>query len=395
MCAAILLKRQLKNQEIVLLESLDRVGKKLIVTGNGRCNITNRYLGFDSYHGDEPDFCKTALSRYGVGFTEDFFASIGIPLCEGDNGKMYPYSLQASSVVDAMRLELAKLGVKVLTETSAVKIVTANNGYRVLTDSGDLVCRNLIVSAGGIAGGEKLGSFGTGYRMLIELGFSLISPKGSLVQIRTDILPIKSLNGIKHNATVTMCINGKNIRSETGELLFTRYGISGPPVLQISRYSSVNAERKVKINFMPEYDYGEILSTLINRKETLSDRTADYFFTGLFPKMLGHTILKMCGIKLTDSVSSFTERQCRAMAQQIFSFTLSVNGYNGIENAQVTAGGIATKDFCDNTMESKKYKGLYATGEILDIDGDCGGFNLQWAWSSAAVAAEDIIGKSK
>lgn len=395
MCAAILLKRQLKNENIVLLESLDRVGKKLIVTGNGRCNITNRYLDFNAYHGKNVSFCHNALTNYGFDFAGEFFGSLGVPLCEGDDGKMYPYSLQAFSVVDALRMELSRLNVTVLTETSARKIGPMKNGYTVYTNKSEIFCKNLIVASGGIAGGDKLGSFGMGYTMLKELGFTLIDPTASLVQIKTELLPIKSLNGIKQNATVTLYVDSKKERSETGELLFTRYGISGPPVLQISRGSGFDTDRKVKINFMPEYGYNEILELIIKRRKLLKERTADFFFTGLFPKMLGHTILKNCGIRLNDSVGDFSEKQCRAICEQIYSFTLTVWGNNGIENAQVTAGGISTDDFCDSSMESIKYKGLYATGEVLDIDGDCGGFNLQWAWSSAAAAANDIIGKNK
>lgn len=393
MCAAILLKRQLKNETIVLIEALDRVGKKLIVTGNGRCNITNKFLDINSYHGVDSKFCNSVVSRYGVRFTEEFFNSLGVPLSEGDNGKMYPYCFQASAVVDAMRLELARIDVKVLTETFAQKITLNEFGYRILTDKQEIFCKNLIVAAGGVAGGKKLGGYGIGYKMLTDLGFTLVPVTPSLVQLKTDLTLIKSLDGIKHTSTVTFYNINKKIRSETGELLFTRYGISGPPVLQVSRLSEVFDECKVKINFMPGYEYEEILQMLLKRKKLLADRKAEYFFTGLFPKMLGHTILKACSIKLTDSVSEFTDSQCRLLSQQIYSFSLTVLGNNGMDNAQVTAGGIATKDFSCKTMESLKYKGLYAIGEILDIDGDCGGFNLQWAWSSAAAAAEDIIGK--
>ncbi len=395
MCAAILLKRQLKNEKIILLESLDRVGKKLIVTGNGRCNITNKNIVLSAYHGNDVKFCSSALSRYGTDFTKDFFMSLGVPLVEGENGKMYPYSLQASSVVDALRFEMDELGVQVITDTSARKIIPLKNGYKIVCDNFEYDCKNVIVSTGGVVGGTKLGSFGIGYSIMKALGFKLINPSASLVQIKTDIFKIKSLNGIKQNSTVTLYIDGKKQRSETGELLFTRYGISGPPALQISRATAVAVNCKVKINFMPEYTYDEILSFLFERKELLKNRKADCFFNGVFPKMLGHTILKFSDVKLVDNIGEITNKQCRALAEQIYSFTLDVFGNNGYDSAQVTAGGLITDDFDAVSMESLKYKGLYATGEILDIDGDCGGFNLQWAWSSAAAAANDIVGKSK
>lgn len=394
MCAAILLKRKLINENIVIVEALDRVGKKLIVTGNGRCNITNAVIDLSRYHGNKPEFCYNALLRFGCEFTKEFFGSLGVPFIDGDNGKLYPYSLQASSIVDALRLEMSALGITVLTDTTAGKIIPNKNGYKIICDSCELSAKNVIVATGGLAGGNKLGSFGIGYKLLQELGLKFIETNPSLVQLKTDIIPIKALNGIKQNATVTMCINGKKVRSETGELLFTKYGISGPPVLQISRQSYLNADKTVKINFMPEFNFDEVLNFVKERKTLLKGRLAETFFTGVFPKMLGLTILKACDIKASDYVCEFSDKKCRALAEQIYSFTLKVVGSNGMENAQVTSGGISTADFNDNTMESVQYKGIYATGEVLDIDGDCGGFNLQWAWSSAALAAFDIIGKS-
>ena len=217
-------------------------------------------------------------------------------------------------------------------------------------------------------------------------------PTESLVQLKTELNSIKALNGIKVNATVTSYVNGKKQRSETGELLFTKYGISGPPVLQISR-NKIKGDRVVKINFFPEKNYDEIVDMLISRVNVLSDRNAEYFFVGLLPKMIGHTILKLCNIGLNNSVNTFASRICRMFAEKLYSFTLRITGTNGVENAQVIAGGVSTKDFDSVTLESLLCKGVYATGEVLDIDGDCGGYNLQWAWSSAAAVTEGIIGK--
>ncbi len=392
MCASILLKRKLNNEKIVVLESLPRVGKKLSLTGNGRCNITNCNLSFDAYHGENSMFCHNALTKFGYDFTVDFFDSIGVPLCSGDNGKMYPYCLQASAVVDALRFEMKKIGVETINEIIAISILKSNGLTVVNTDKGDFKCKNVIVATGSTAGGEKIGGTGDGYKILKNLGHSLIEPTESLVQLRTEINNIKSLNGIKVNASVTSLVNGKKQRIEVGELLFTKYGISGPPVLQISR-NKIKGERCVKINFFPEKTYDEIVDMLISRVEVLSDRTAENFFVGLLPKMVGYTVLKLCNISLSDKVSSFDNRICRTLAEKLYSFTLKVLGTNGIENAQVVAGGISTNDFNECTMESHIFKDLYAIGEVLDIDGDCGGYNLQWAWSSAAAAAEGIIGK--
>ena len=392
MCASILLKRNLKNEKIVVLESLSRVGKKLSITGNGRCNITNCNLNFGAYHGEDSSFCHSVLTRYGYDFTVDFFESIGVPFCCGENGKTYPYSLQASSVVDALRFEMERLCVETINEINADAILNTNSFLSVSTDKGVFNCKNVIVATGSIAGGKKLGGTGDGYNILSALGHKVIVPTESLVQLKTELNSIKALNGIKVNATVTSYVNGKKQRSETGELLFTKYGISGPPVLQISR-NKIKGDRVVKINFFPEKNYDEIVDMLISRVNVLSDRNAENFFVGLLPKMIGHTILKLCNIGLNNRVNTFDSRICRLLAEKLYSFTLRITGTNGVENAQVIAGGVSTKDFDSVTLESLLCKGVYATGEVLDIDGDCGGYNLQWAWSSAAAVTEGIIGK--
>lgn len=392
MCASILLKRELKNERIVVIESLSRVGKKLSVTGNGRCNITNCNLTLNAYHGENSDFCRNALTTYNYDYTVKFFDSIGVPFCNGDDGKMYPYSLQASSVVDALRFEMEKIGVETINEINANEIFSNNGNLSVLTDKGVFECKNVIVATGSTAGGKKIGGTGDGYNILAKLGHTIISPCESLVQLKTELDSIKALNGIKVNACVTSYINGKKQRCEIGEVLFTKYGISGPPVLQISR-NKIKGERIVKINFFPEKSYDEIVDMIVSRVAVLSDRTAENFFVGLLPKMVGHTVLKLCNIGLNTAVSSFDSRICRLLAEKLYAFSLRVTGTNGVENAQVIAGGISTKEFDEITLESLICKGVYATGEVLDIDGDCGGYNLQWAWSSAAAAAEGIIGK--
>ncbi len=392
LCSAVLLKRKLPQLHILIIEANDRVGKKLIVTGNGRCNITNRYLSPASYFGKHSEFCETALEKYGFSFTEEFFGSLGIPFTEGDDGKMYPYSLKASSVVDALRMEANTLHVDILCGSKAERITYLNNEYAV-TVNGDIYnAKNIIVATGGLAGGEKLGCNTGGYKLLTDLGLTLVAPKPSIVQLKTETEKIKALSGIKMNSQVTLFADNKKVRSETGELLFTKYGISGPPVMQISRGVHLSKNITVKINFLPEYKYSELVDFLINRIKLLKSRSCEFFFTGMLPKMLGLTILKLSGINPSDSVENLSQKDCRMLADNIYSFTLNVTGTNGMANAQVTAGGIDTSHFNGVTMESKKYKNLYAVGEVLDIDGDCGGYNLQWAWSSAAAAAEGIAG---
>ncbi|MBE6729408.1 MAG: aminoacetone oxidase family FAD-binding enzyme [Ruminococcaceae bacterium] len=388
--AAILIKRQNPLVSVMVLEALDRVCKKLIVTGNGRCNITNKNLDFSFYHGENSEFCHFALKEFGYNFTVDFFESIGIPLVDGENGKMYPYSLQAASVVDALRLETQRLGVETIVSSRITDIKLSDSGYILKSVNNEFLSKKIIIASGGIAGGIKLGSMGDGYKLLSLLGYKTVSQMPSIVQLKTDLTNIKALNGIKVNARVSAIIDHKKVGENCDELLFTKYGVSGPAVMQISRHFNFGRDKKIKINFMPEFTYNEIFHLLLKRKNILKDRTMEFFFTGLLPKMLGFTMLKMCNISLNQKVSELNDNVFRYISENIFGFTISVTAHNGFENAQVTAGGISTEQFDNKTMESKIHKGLYAIGEVLDIDGDCGGYNLQWAWSSAAAAAKGI-----
>ena len=395
MCTAILIKRKKPDFNVLIIEAQNRVGKKLLTTGNGRCNVTNRYIDASSYHGENAKFCEFALKKYGYDFTEEFFESIGIPLTEGDNGKMYPYSLQASSVVDALRLSVSEAGVETAFEEAVESISKEGSSYKIFTSKKQYVSRNVIIAAGSVAGGKSLISCKNPYKLLTDLGHKSTAVSPSLVQLKTDLTKIKALAGIKLNCEVTAIKNGKKLRCETGELLFTKYGISGPTVLQISRCFVNLNEASVRINFMCDKNFVQVKELLINRRKMFTGRNAEYFFTGVFPKMVGHTLLKIAGISLKNGISSITDYQINTLAENIVGFELKVIGNNGFENAQVTAGGIKTDEFSSETLESLRHKGLYAIGEILDIDGDCGGFNLQWAWSSAYAAAmamtEDMV----
>lgn len=390
LCASILIKRKRPELSVLIVESQNRALKKLLITGNGRCNITNENVTIGSYHGENVEFCKYSLEKYGFDFASEFFESIGVPFVFGDCGKAFPQSLQAASVVDALRITAEESGVEFLFNTTAQSINKQPRFYEIVTDNQKIICDKVIIATGGISGGKSLIYGQSQYSILENLGHRTVKPQPSLVQLKTDLEKIKALNGLKLVCSVTAIVNGIKARKEVGELLFTKYGISGPAVLQVSRsFVNVN-DGSVQINLLPEQNFTEVINMLGFRRKLLGNRTAEYFLTGVFQKMVGHTLLKLSGISLNEKINSITDKQLKSLAENITCFTLKVLGNTGFENAQVTAGGISTDEFCDITMESEKSKGVYAIGEVLDIDGDCGGFNLQWAWSSAAVAAEGI-----
>ena len=395
LCSAIYLKQQNPALSVRIMEALPRVGKKLALTGNGRCNITNKNIDISRYHGNNVEFARYALEKHDRLFCETFFEKIGVPfIFEGE--KAFPSSLQAASVVDCLRFEAERLGVITHLETKITNIQISGGNYKVISENLNFFAKNLIIATGLLSGGEKLGCDGSMLAILKKAGYKIIETTPAIVQVKTVTDIVKQLKGIKINALVTLKADGKTLRSEFGEVLFCDYGLSGPPILQISRQiSRTDSETKISLDLFPETSFSELCNMLINRSKSLSYRALDEFFTGMIHKRLGQVILKTADCKLTDLSDTLNENKCKKIASVLKNFTFTVTGTTGFANSQVTAGGLDTTQFNPNTMESLLNKRLYCIGEILDIDGDCGGFNLQWAWSSAICAAESIIGQSE
>lgn len=391
LAAAVYLKQHNKELSVRILEALPRVGKKLAITGNGRCNITNKNITTDRYHGENVSFCEFALNNYDRCFTEDFFESIGVPFVfEGD--KAYPQSLQASSVVDCLRFTADKLGVITHTETKVTNIQVSNGNYKIISDNLSFLAKNVIVAAGLYSGGDRLGCDGSILSLLKKAGFKTVKTAPAIVQLKTETDIVKQLKGIKIDADVTLKCDGKFLRSDTGEVLFCDYGLSGPPVMQLSRDVSRNdGNYEISLDIMPQNDFNELVHKLNYRAENLDYRKLDEFFTGMLNKRLGQVILKKCGLNINDSVKVLDNVKLKKLANTIKNFKFKVIGTTGFANSQVTSGGLDTNGFNNETMMSRQNSRLYAVGEILDIDGDCGGFNLQWAWSSAFCAADSIL----
>ena len=391
MCAAINIKLRDRSINVAILEQLSRVGKKLITTGNGRCNISNLQINLDRYHGENIDFAEYALQTYDNYYAADFFSEIGVVFTYDETGRGYPYSLQASSVVDSMRFSLNELGVDTFVDTTVLSYSRKENFFNIKTNNGEFVCESVIVATGLYSGGNKLGSNGGMFKILKNAGYKTIKTTPAIVQLKTETNVVKSLKGIKVNADVALTIDGKIIRSDFGEVLFCDYGLSGPPIMQLSREVERHAGDKViTLDLMHEYTFANVCDMLNYRVSTLRDRTLEEYLTGMLNKRVGQAVLKLCGLKLNDSVSSLKNSDVKQIASDIKAMKFKVTGTTGFDNSQVTAGGLDTTQFNPQTMESKKERGLYCIGEILDIDGDCGGFNLQWAWSSAICAANAI-----
>ena len=391
MCAAINIKLRDRSINVAILEQLSRVGKKLITTGNGRCNISNLQINLDRYHGENIDFAEYALQTYDNYYASDFFSDIGVVFTYDETGRGYPYSLQASSVVDSMRFSLNELGVDTFVDTTVLSYSRKENFFNIKTNNGEFVCESVIVATGLYSGGNKLGSNGGMFKILKNAGYKTIKTTPAIVQLKTETNVVKSLKGIKVNADVALTIDGKIIRSDFGEVLFCDYGLSGPPIMQLSREVERHAgDNVITLDLMHEYTFANVCDMLNYRVSTLRDRTLEEYLTGMLNKRVGQAVLKLCGLKFNDSVSSLKNSDVKQIASVIKAMKFKVTGTTGFDNSQVTAGGLDTTQFNPQTMESKKERGLYCIGEILDIDGDCGGFNLQWAWSSAICASNAI-----
>ena len=372
------------QNEIILLERQARVGKKLLATGNGRCNLSNRDADKGGYHGNEPGFSAHARKVFSVADTLRYFERIGLMTVQEASGKIYPYSDQANSVVDVLRFALQKPNIQLLTGFDVKKVRHTDDGFLVCSDEETIACDRLIVACGGLAG-TKLGGSMSGYKILSQFGHKSTRLRPALVQLKTAFDGITALKGIRANCHITILHDDKTYAEDTGEIQFTDYGISGPVVFQISRdvcYGPGNWS--AKIDFLPHIAEDELFDVLCRRRST--QLNAEDLLTGILHNRLGKVLTRCAGLRDQKKIAELTDEQLRWVCQAVKGFILQLTEPMGMDCAQVTAGGVLTCGFNDRTMESKLVPGLYACGEVLDIDGDCGGYNLQWAWSSGRLA---------
>lgn len=396
MIAGIAAKRENPKLTVRIVEHMDRPGKKILATGNGRCNFTNRIVGPRNFHGNNPEFTRPALEKFTVEDSIAFFSDLGIYPREEEEGKIFPYSGTATAILDALRFELEKLQVELIFNFNVKKIEPHTGGYRVRDVSGrSLTCDKLLVTTGGKAY-PTLGSDGSGYMLLTALGHRLTPLSPALTQIKTAGIEVRGAQGIKFDGIASAEYHGALIDRSQGEILFTSYGLSGPPIFQLSTWVALGQCDTIALDFMPELSEQKVLSLLEQRKTPFIQDTMEKYFSGLFHKRIGNMIAHRAGIeKLSLPVSKLTPNLLSTMAALIKRFPLAVTGLNDWANAQVTAGGISTDEFNPETLESLICSGIYAAGEVLDIFGDCGGFNLQWAWSSGVLAGRSAATSGK
>ena len=383
MAAALAAAENEKNQ-VILLERQARVGRKLQATGNGRCNLSNIHAVDRGYHGQSPEFVNNAISAFTPADTLRWFEGLGLFTVTEESGKVYPYSDQANSVVDVLRLALVKENITLKTGYEVTKIQKTAEGFQLTNGEEPITCDKLIVACGGLAG-SKLGGTMSGYKLLAKLGHRCTKLRPSLVQIKSSWPELPSLKGVRANCCVEILHNGEVYAKSTGELQLTEHGISGPVVFEISR--DVCAERgkwTAKLDFLPNLP-AEVLEKELQRRRN-TNLPMEELLTGILHNRLGRVLTKTAGIKGKQYASQISNAELAEVVACVKGLEITLTEPLGMDSAQITAGGVLTDGFDPNTMESKSVSGLYACGEVLDIDGDCGGYNLQWAWSSGRCA---------
>ena len=382
--AAALAAAENPHAQVILLERQARVGRKLQATGNGRCNLSNLHAGKQGYHGERPEFVWPALRAFDPDMTLRWFADLGLYTVTEPSGKVYPYSDQANSVVDVLRLNLDKPNITLKLGFEAEKIQRVENGFVISGAEEQVVCDKLIIACGGLAG-SKLGGTMSGYKLLAKLGHKSTRLRPSLVQIKTAWTGIGALKGVRANCHVEIFRDGELLRESCGELQLTDQGISGPVVFEISRDVCYGrGEWTAVLDFLPDWPETRLYSELQRRRS--SGLPMDELLTGILHNRLGRVLTKVAGVQGKQFARELSDHEAEEVCRAVKSLELKLSEPLGMDSAQVTAGGVLTEQFDENTMESRLVPGLYACGEVLDIDGDCGGYNLQWAWSSGRCA---------
>ena len=377
--AAIFAKRENSSCKVTVFEKSDRILKKILATGNGRCNLSNKNIDSAFYYSSNTDVLNNILSQIPFSEIKQFFESIGIIFCE-ENYRLYPYSKRAGAVCDALRFEAERLGIEISCNTPIEKIIPNNNGFFINGNFFDAV----IISAGGAAA-PMFGTDGNAFKLLKSLGHTVSSPKPALVPVKVSD-NTKSLKGIRAQCSVTLKINGDEIKKEYGELQFTDFGLSGIVVMQLSRMCEKGS--LLSVDFMPDYKEEDLYTYLQSRKKLFYKRRCDEFLIGILHKPLTIFLLEKCGLKASAEVSSMSDASLRKLAHFLKNTEFSVISTMGWNNAQTTSGGALLTEFWPSSLESKIQKNLYCTGEALDSVGDCGGYNLHWAWITGMLAGK-------
>ncbi len=380
LCAAITSARA--GYKVTLLEQNNKIGKKILVSGNGKCNIDNKYISSNRFYSQNPKFIEEVLEGYNFDVVEKFFTSIGLKLVEGKEGKMFPMSLQASSVVELLEYEAKRVGVQIICDCAVTSISKGDDTFTIETTQGVKICEKLLLASGSPAA-PQLGGSNSGYAFATKMGHSLIPRHPSLVQLCSEETWVKACAGVKVAGLAQLYANGEYISEKKGDLLFTNYGISGLAVLDLSREVSTRLANfdycELSLDLMPELSKEKLTNLLLKRVKEGSEKPLTLWLQGVINKKLIAIIVEQskCKVKVENDLN---RKEINKLVHTIKNLKLSINETKGFKGAEVATGGINTTEVNSQTMESKLVPNLFFAGEILDVDGDRGGFNFHFAW---------------
>lgn len=393
LCAAIVAARN--GAQVILAEQNSRPGKKIHVSGNGKCNITNRHISPDRFHSDNLDFVTQTLKGYGYHTVEEFFRTVGVVLTEGREGKVFPLSYQASFVVDSLVYAAEEAGVEIITSCKVTHLSREEMNFYAETSLGTIEASQLLIASGSSAA-PQLGGTDSGYTFALELGHTLIPRYPSLVQLVSDASWVHASAGVKLYASVTLYANGIETAHREGDILFTKYGISGLAILDISREVStrlaVYEYCELSLDLMPSFSKEQLTKLLLRQCKPPSQKPLSLWLQAFIPKKLVPAILTHAHIDAATQ-AELNRKEINKLVHTIKHLKLSISDTRGFEGAEVSTGGIDTREIESRTMASKRVKGLYFAGEVIDVDGERGGFNFHFAWVSGIRAGKAMASK--
>lgn len=377
---------------VTVLEHQNQIGKKILVTGNGRCNFTNTDQDLSHYHSENPSNMAVSLKEFTYQDTILFFKDLGI-LSKDRNGYLYPYSDAASAILEALRMECEHLRVKISCKTDVKSIAKSDGIFKVHTAGWTYEADRLILAAGSKAA-PVTGSDGSGYTLAKSFGHTIIEPYPALVQLLSKEKCLNALAGLRADAKAALYADGQPVISNRGEVQLNANNISGIPVFQISgeaaKLIAAGGQCHVSLDYLPDFTEKSLIDYIRQRIGTCGYKTAVTFLTGLFARKLSEVICERSKLPKNLTAKDFTKDDIIKLCKQIKNFELKINGTNGFEHAQCCGGGVSLDEIDPLTMESLLVPGLYFCGELLDVYGDCGGYNLQWAWTSGYLAGKSV-----
>ena len=380
-----------------IIEHTGKIGSKILQTGNGKCNFTNLNMSSEMYQNKDNRLVMEVIDKFDVQHTLKFFKSIGVYYTQKD-GYVYPHSKTAASLQNALRLAIKNAGIKVNMDTVINKIykkeADGKDVFVLECDGIDFIADTVIIATGSKAS-PKTGSDGSGYELVRQLGIDIVKPLPALVQLVCGDKAVCKLGaGVRSYGSIELWVDGQCVANDTGEIQYTDYGISGIPVFQVSRFAvkAIDENREVKavINMIPDITDSDIEDIFNRRIIAEGYKTLEQFFEGLINKKLVAMIAARCKISESKHIADIDIEKMRHIIETMTHFGFVITGDKGFDYGQVCQGGVALDDIDISNMECKKVKGVFFAGEVVDVDGKCGGYNLQWAWSSAYLEAAGV-----